>query len=204
MRILPLGRDSAPFVACGIRRCVGRMRTGQDGSGENVRDLPIELLGSPALRGTAEEVRVFDDPLRELVHAMFRTMYRARGQGLAAPQVGVAQRGVVVDLPDADSRALALINPRLIERGSETRKFQEGCLSLPGVSAMVERATRVLMEAFDPSGEPLRIDARDDLADCLQHEIDHLDGILYIDHLSPLQRRILLSRYRKLSDRKRA
>lgn len=169
-----------------------------------MRDLPIELLGSPLLRARAEEVTEFDAALRDLVRAMFRTMYRARGQGLAGPQVGVLRRIVVIDLPHEDSPALVLINPRIVERGDETRKFEEGCLSIPGVSALVERATRVVVEAFDAAGEPFRLEAEGDLADCVQHEVDHLDGVLYIDHLSPLQRQLVLSRYRKLGGRRKA
>lgn len=163
-----------------------------------MRDLPIELLGSPLLREPAADVEHFDHALRELVQAMFRTMYRNRGQGLAGPQVGVLKRVVVIDLPDEDSPALALVNPRIVARGVERRKFEEGCLSIPGVSAPVERHATVEVDAFSPMGEPIHIAAEGNLADCLQHEVDHLDGILYIDHLSPLQRQLVLKRYRKL------
>jgi peptide deformylase len=169
-----------------------------------VRDLPIELLGSPLLRERAAEIAHFDDRLRELVEAMFRTMYRAQGQGLAGPQVGVLQRVIVVDMPDDESPAYALVNPVIVERGTPTRKFEEGCLSIPGVTAPVERSTRVVVEAFTPDGAPLRIEAEDGLADCLQHEIDHLDGVLYIDHLSHLQRQLLLKRYKRLAARREA
>ncbi len=169
-----------------------------------MRDLPIELLGSPLLRQRAAEIEHFDDALRELVQAMFRTMYRAQGQGLAGPQVGVLQRVIVIDMPDDDSAALALVNPTVVERASQTRKFEEGCLSIPGVTAPVARSTRVVVEARTPDGAPIRIEAEDALADCLQHEIDHLDGVLYIDHLSHLQRQLLLKRYRKLETRRQA
>jgi peptide deformylase len=103
-----------------------------------MRDLPIELLGSPLLRARAADVVDFGPAFREFVQAMFRTMYRAQGQGLAGPQVGVLQRVVVIDLPHQDSPALALINPRIIERGQERAKFEEGCLSIPGLSDVVE------------------------------------------------------------------
>lgn len=169
-----------------------------------MHDLPIELLGSPLLRERASPVEVFDDALRELVQAMFRTMYRAHGQGLAAPQVGVLRRIVVIDLPNESSPAYALINPRIVERGSSKARAEEGCLSIPGVSAPVERHSEIAVEAQDPSGSPLRIEAAGELAHCMQHEIDHLEGVLYIDHLSFLQRQLVLKRYEKLSRRKRA
>lgn len=169
-----------------------------------MRDLPIELLGSSFLRERAVEVELFDDAFRELVEAMFRTMYRANGQGLAAPQVGVLRRVVVIDLPHEDSPALVLANPQIVEQGRERAKFEEGCLSMPGVSARVERATSVTVEARDAHGTSFRLRAEGDLADCIQHELDHLDGVLYIDHLSPLERQLVLKRYRKLNARRQA
>ncbi|HEX7090824.1 MAG TPA: peptide deformylase [Longimicrobiales bacterium] len=159
--------------------------------------LRIELLGAPVLRERAAEVEAVDDGVRGLVRDMFDTMYAANGQGLAAPQVGVSRRIIVVDVPGSDAPASALINPRLVERSAETARGEEGCLSIPGVADVVERPARVVVEALDLEGAPVRIDAAGDLARCLQHEIDHLDGILYIDHLSPLKRKMLLARYRK-------
>ena len=159
--------------------------------------LKIELLGAPVLRERAAEVEAVDDGVRRLVRDMFDTMYAANGQGLAAPQVGVSRRIIVVDVPGSDAPAYALINPRIVERSTETARGEEGCLSIPGVSDVVERPARVVVEALDLEGAPVRIDAAGDLARCLQHEIDHLDGILYIDHLSPLKRKLLLARYRK-------
>lgn len=169
-----------------------------------MRDLPIELLGSPFLRQVAADVEAFDDALREFVAAMYRTMYRASGQGLAAPQVGVLQRIVVIDMPDEDSPALTLINPRVVERSAKRGRFEEGCLSIPGVSAKVERSVAVVVEARDLDGVPFTVRAEGDLADCLQHELDHLDGVLYIDHLSHLQRQLLLRRYKKLDQQRQA
>lgn len=169
-----------------------------------MRDLPIELLGSPFLRQVAAVVEVFDDALRELATAMYRTMYRANGQGLAAPQVGVLQRIVVIDMPDENSPALTLVNPRIVERSARREKFEEGCLSIPGVSARVERSAAVVVEAQDLDGTPFTVRAEGPLADCLQHELDHLDGVLYIDHLSHLQRQLLLRKYRKLDQQRQA
>lgn len=169
-----------------------------------MQNLSIELLGSPQLRARADDVVDFDEDFRALVEAMFRTMYRAQGQGLAGPQVGVLQRVVVIDLPPEDTPALVLANPRIVEVGAEKEKFEEGCLSIPGVSARVERATEVVVEAKDETGEPFRLEAEGDLAGCIQHEVDHLDGVLYIDHLSPLKRQLVLSRYRELAGRREA
>lgn len=169
-----------------------------------MRDLPIELLGSPFLRRVAVDVETFDEALRDLVTAMFRTMYRAGGQGLAAPQVAVSQRLVVIDMPDEDSPALTLINPRIIERGRALARFEEGCLSIPGVTATVERHMQVVVEAQDVTGTPFTLQAEGALADCIQHELDHLDGVLYIDHLSPLKRQLLMRQYRKLDAQRQA
>lgn len=166
-----------------------------------MRELKIELLGAPVLRQRAQEVDRIDDEVRELVQAMFVTMHKADGQGLAAPQVGVSKRIIVVELPYGASPAYALINPRVVERSVERVRGEEGCLSIPGVSEIVERPARVVVEALDLEGQPIRIEADGDLSRCLQHEIDHLDGILYIDHLSPLKRKMLLDRYRKLQRR---
>jgi peptide deformylase len=159
--------------------------------------LKIELLGAPVLRQRAVEVEAVDEEVRRLARDMFDTMYAANGQGLAAPQVGVSRRIIVVDVPGSGAPAYALINPRLVEQSAETARGEEGCLSIPGVSEVVERPARVVVEALDLEGAPVRIDADGDLARCLQHEIDHLDGILYIDRLSPLKRKLLLARYRK-------
>lgn len=163
--------------------------------------LKIELLGAPVLRQEAASVDAVDDGIRALVRDMFETMYAADGQGLAAPQVGISKRIVVIDLPHLDSPPLALVNPRVVERSRERARGEEGCLSIPGVAEIVERPARVVVEAMDADGAPLRIESDGDLARCLQHEIDHLDGILYIDHLSPLKRKLLLDRYRKLQKR---
>ncbi len=168
-----------------------------------MRELTIELLGSPVLRQRAVAVENFDDALRGFIQAMFRTMYVADGQGLAAPQVGRSQRVIVVDLRD-ESKPLALVNPVIIERGLAREKFKEGCLSIPGVTGMVERDVRITVEASSPNGEPMRIEAEGDLADCLQHEVDHLDGILFVDRLSPLERQLVLKRYKKLRERQEA
>jgi peptide deformylase len=167
-------------------------------------ELKIELLGSPILRRKAEEIATIDEEVRTLVADMFETMYAAEGIGLAGPQVGVPRRVLVVDLHDEDTPRFALINPRLVEKASDTEKAEEGCLSIPGISAPVERPSAVVVEGLDENGSPVRIEAEGLLARCIQHEIDHLDGVLFIDHLSSLKRSMILKKYRSLQYEERA
>ena len=160
--------------------------------------LKIEMLGSEVLRRRAEEIPEIDDGLRKLIRDMFETMYDAEGIGLAGPQVGVDRRVIVVDLREEGSTPLALVNPRIVDSAADTDKAEEGCLSIPGVSGVVERPTRVVVEALSDTGDPLRIEAEGLLGRCLQHEVDHLDGVLFVDRLSPLKRNMVLKRYRAL------
>jgi len=159
--------------------------------------LGIEVLGAPVLRRETDEIEEIDAELRELVARMFATMYENNGQGLAAPQVGISKRLAVVDVPPRPGETYVLVNPRIVSTGEARSRGTEGCLSIPGVSEVVERSAEVVVVAQDLNGEPLRIAADGELARCFQHEIDHLDGVLYIDRLSPLTRKLLLSRYRK-------
>ena len=160
--------------------------------------LKIEMLGSEVLRRRAAEIETVDDDLRALIRNMFDTMYEAEGIGLAGPQVGVEQRVVVVDIREEGSTPMALVNPRIVESASDTDKAEEGCLSIPGVAGVVERPITVVVEALSDTGEPMRIEADGLLARCLQHEVDHLDGVLFVDRLSPLKRNMVLKRYRAL------
>jgi peptide deformylase len=159
-------------------------------------ELKLEMLGAPVLRQKASEVDVIDDELRLLVAHMYAIMYAAEGIGLAGPQVGVGRRVFVVDLNDEKTPRFAMINPQILEVGTELEKGEEGCLSIPGVTALVERPSRVVVEGLDEQGRPLRMEAEGLLARCLQHEIDHLDGVLFIDRLSALKRSMLLKKYR--------
>jgi peptide deformylase len=159
--------------------------------------LNIEMLGSDVLRAKAEEVPGPDPELDRLIADMFETMYEAGGIGLAGPQVGVPRRVIVVDVKEEGTTPFALLNPRVVEASEETEKLEEGCLSIPGVSGVVERPSRVVVEGVDPDGRPVRMEASEMLGRCLQHEIDHLDGILFIDRLSPLKRNMVLRRYKK-------
>lgn len=156
----------------------------------------IRLLGDPALRERCEPVATFDDELRRLARDLLDTMYAADGIGLAAPQVGVPLRVFAYDVREPDRPTGVLVNPEVVERsGSSTE--EEGCLSIPGLTAKVERAERVVVEGFDPDGEEVRFEADGLLARCFLHEVDHLDGVLFPDHLSPLKRKLLLDRWSK-------
>jgi peptide deformylase len=160
-------------------------------------EMAIVRLGAAILRERAEEVEDVDDEVRLLVQRMFVTMYAAEGQGLAAPQVDVPRRIALVDVPPGKGAAYVLINPRVVASSDTHVRGVEGCLSIPGVTETVERPSEVVVEALDTNGEPFRLEADGELARCVQHEIDHLDGILFIDRISPLARRMLLGRYRK-------
>ncbi len=161
--------------------------------------LGIEILGSRVLREKAAPVEAVTDDVRRLIRDMIDTMYDAEGIGLAAPQVGISERILVVDVADEDEdrHMHALVNPVIVEFGRKTEKASEGCLSIPGIEEMVTRPARVTVEALDPDGEPVRIEAEGLLARALQHEVDHLDGMLFIDRLSSLKRGILLRKWRK-------
>lgn len=159
--------------------------------------LQIELLGSDVLRERAAEIEEIDDELRSLLDDMFQTMYAAEGIGLAGPQVGVGRRVIVVDVRERGTEPLALINPRVVEASEQTAKEEEGCLSIPGLAAPVERPARVVVEALDAAGREVRIVGEGMVGRCLQHEIDHLDGVLFIDRISPLQRNMLLKKWKR-------
>jgi peptide deformylase len=142
-------------------------------------------------------VEEFDDDLRRLAQDMFETMYEAEGIGLAAPQIGVSKRLFVMDVGAEDAEPQAVVNPVVVER-SRSERGEEGCLSLPGLVGVVERSEQVVIEGQDLDGNPIRVEASDLLARCIQHEIDHIDGILFIDRLSPLKRKMLLGKWKKL------
>jgi peptide deformylase len=160
----------------------------------------VVLMGDPVLRAEAEPVAIYDDELRALVRDMFETMYLAEGIGLAAPQVGISRRVLVVDLrrEDEADRRVALVNPKVVWASGETDKQPEGCLSIPGLEEVVERPSAVRIEAFDPEGNEIVIEADELFSRALQHEIDHLDGILFLDHVSPLTRKLALRKWKKL------
>jgi peptide deformylase len=145
---------------------------------------PILIYPDPFLLKKAGHVSRVDDKVRELIRDMFETMRAASGVGLAAPQIGVSRRVIVVDVSPVDEKAspIALVNPEIVESRGQA-EGTEGCLSLPGVEGVVPRAETVLVKAQDEQGRPLQFRASGFLARALQHEIDHLDGILFIDRI---------------------
>ncbi len=151
--------------------------------------LPIRVLGDPVLRRETMPVSAFTPELQRLVDDMFETMHAARGVGLAAPQVGRSERLTVVDVHGA---RYALFNPEIVEREGVI-KWEEGCLSIPEVYGDVTRAARVKVRALDREGHPFEVEGTELLGVCLQHEIDHLHGKLFIDHLSFLKRQKALA-----------
>ncbi len=155
--------------------------------------LPLQLLGAPVLREKAVEVAQVDDALRQFIADMFETMDVAHGVGLAANQVGVARRVAVID---AEGERFAMVNPRIVE-ASGRATAEEGCLSIPDVYGDVTRPERVVLEALDEHGTPYRKECGGLVARAIQHEIDHLDGIVFLDHLSALKRSMLVKKYQK-------
>jgi len=173
---------------------------------ETIDTLPILIVPEPVLKAKARPVTPADaDRVRELVPRLFATMYRAPGIGLAPPQVGVGLRLAVVDvMPDDKPSPITLINPEVIAQSQELATREEGCLSLPGQYADVTRPARVTVRYTDQAGAKRQIEAEGLLAACMQHEIDHLDGILFVDHLSALKRNMILRRLAKEMRQKRA
>ncbi len=155
--------------------------------------LDIRVLGDPILRQATVPVTDFGDGLQRLIDDMFATMYHARGIGLATPQVGRTERLAVVDVNDDP---FVIINPEILETSSARSKAEEGCLSIPDIYADVERPKTVTLRARDRDGKPFERDASELLARCLQHEIDHLDGKLFLDYLSVLKRTAALAKWK--------
>lgn len=147
----------------------------------------ILYLPDPRLRLVAKPVETFDEKLQILIEDMFDTLYEVRGVGLAAPQIGVSLRLSVIDTVGDKKSQLVIINPEILSSEGE-KEFEEGCLSVPGVYDKVIRAPQVKVKALDRQGQPIEICAEGLLAECLQHEIDHLNGKLFVDLLSPLKR----------------
>jgi peptide deformylase len=153
----------------------------------------LHILGSPVLRQQSDELPAVTDETRRFIEDLFETMDAAHGVGLAANQVGVAQRVAVID---ADGTRIALVYPRVVAASGRATK-EVGCLSIPDIYADVTRPAQVTLEALDQHGAPYRLEAEGLLARAIQHEIDHLDGILFLDHLGAMKRTMLLSRWKK-------
>lgn len=142
---------------------------------------PIRYLGDPVLRKPARKVSRIDDSIRRLIEDMTESMYAAHGVGIAAPQIGVPLRVVVIGLPDEEP--FALINPEVVKRSGE-RRLDEGCLSVPGYRGNITRSMQVAVKALDANGREVRIKSEGDLlAQALEHEVDHVNGTLYVDRL---------------------
>jgi peptide deformylase len=158
--------------------------------------LDILRFPDPRLRTQAKSVQQVDERLRQLIDDMFETMYQAPGIGLAATQVNVHKRIIVIDTSQEQNQPLVFINPEILEQDG-TEETDEGCLSVPGIYERVQRAEHIRMRALGRDGEAFELEADGLLAVCVQHEIDHLDGKLFVDYLSQLKRRRIRKKLEK-------
>lgn len=161
---------------------------------------PIIQLPDECLRAVTAPITNFDEALQKIIDDMFDTMYAAKGIGLAAPQIAISKKIAVIDVSNNKSETWCLINPVIVERKGEAL-MEEGCLSVPGVYDKVPRALRVKLQALDRYGKPYEIETEDLLAHCIQHEVDHLNGTLFLDHLSPLKRQLARKKLEKIKKR---
>ena len=165
------------------------------------RILDLRVLGDPILRQETKVVESVTDELHQLIDDMFETMHRARGIGLAAPQVGRTERIAVADVEGGGKSPIVLVNPVVVSASSATAKAEEGCLSVPDVFGDVVRPESVVIRALDREGKEFEMEASELLARCFQHEIDHLHGKLFLDYLSVLKKRSAMSKWSKVKDR---
>lgn len=161
---------------------------------------PIIQLPDECLRAVTASITNFDEALQKLIDDMFDTMYAAKGIGLAAPQIAISKKIAVIDVSNNKSETWCLINPVIVERKGEAL-MEEGCLSVPGVYDKVPRSLWVKLQALDRYGKPYEIETEDLLAHCIQHEVDHLNGTLFLDHLSPLKRQLARKKLEKIKKR---
>ncbi|ACE82690.1 peptide deformylase [Cellvibrio japonicus] len=159
--------------------------------------LPILEFPDPRLRTVAKPVTQVDDSIRQLVDDMFETMYDAPGIGLAATQVNVHKRVVVIDVSEDKSQPLVFINPEIEVLDEELSQYDEGCLSVPGFYETVERPGHIRVKALDRAGNAFELQPQGLLAVCIQHELDHLNGKLFVDHISPFKRSRIRSKLEK-------
>jgi peptide deformylase len=164
-------------------------------------EFALRIFGDPVLRRRAEEIKEFTPELQAISTRMFEVMYEEEGVGLAGPQVGLSRRIAVLDVPlDEGNRFVGtLVNPRIL-RHEGIQKGQEGCLSVPGLREEVARHQKLLVEAEDVEGVTIRFECTDLLARAVQHELDHLDGILYVDRLSPVRRKLLGRKLKRIAE----
>jgi peptide deformylase len=164
---------------------------------KNMTILTVLRFPDERLKTKAVPVTDFGDKTQQIVDDMFTTMYEENGVGLAATQVDIHQRIVVIDVSENKDEAYTLINPEIIEKSEETLINEEGCLSVPGCYAKVDRHATVTVQAFDRHGKEFTLAADELLAICIQHELDHLMGILFVDYLSPLKRKRIKTKLEK-------
>ena len=160
----------------------------------------VVLLGEEVLRTPTTEIESFGEETQSLIQDLFDTMYDAEGIGIAAPQIGVSLRVCVMDLTrqdDSESQRLTLINPVMLESSKSVEKATEGCLSIPGMEEVVKRASRIVVRAQDELGRTFDLEAEGLLSRVIQHEVDHLDGILFFDRITPLKRKFALNKWKK-------
>ena len=165
---------------------------------KNMSVLQILHFPDERLRITAKPVKEVDAKIQQIVDDMFETMYAEEGIGLAATQVNIHQRIIVIDVSENRDERLVLINPELLEKSGETG-IEEGCLSIPDQRALVPRAEKVKIRALDREGKSFELEADDLLAICIQHEMDHLVGVLFVDYLSPLKRQRIRQKMEKMA-----
>ncbi|MGH6866590.1 MAG: peptide deformylase [Methyloceanibacter sp.] len=160
---------------------------------------PIITIPDPILRKKAKAVERIDDELRRLMDDMLASMYDASGVGLAAPQIGISRRLIVMDptKDDAPKTPVFMVNPRILEVSDELNVHEEGCLSIPDVTAEVERPAKTRVAFLDLNGKPRQAELEGFWATIVQHEIDHLNGVLFIDHLSRLKRDMIVKKFTK-------
>ncbi len=165
--------------------------------------LPIIIAPDPRLKAVCEPVAEVTDEIASLMSDLLETMYLAPGMGLAAPQVSVSKRIIVVDAArrDSEPEPFKMANPELLRVSDDTKNFEEGCLSFPEHYAEVIRPSKITVRYLDETNTQCEIEAEDLLATCIQHEMDHLDGVLFVDHLSALKRSIILRKLTKSKKR---
>lgn len=160
--------------------------------------LNLVYYGNETLAGEAEDVRNIDDEVLEIIDTMFKVMYREKGIGLAAPQVNLNRKIVVIDPGDDARHRIALINPVIIGSSEQTEPYEEGCLSVPGINADVIRPSEIVLRAVNVKGKEVEIEAAGIMARVIQHEVDHLHGILFIDRIEKYLRDELKSELKKI------
>jgi peptide deformylase len=191
MNISPARPNACAFLPCSIDQ--------KDALWEAMTIKPLIILPDPLLRQVSEPVEQVDLEINRLADDMLETMYDAPGIGLAAIQIGVPRRMLVIDVSkeDEENKPLVFINPEILASSDERSTYEEGCLSIPDYYAEVERPATVTVSFVDREGKQQTIEADGLLATCLQHEIDHLNGVLFIDHISRLKREMLIKKFTK-------